>query len=88
MPEPPKATFSAVARRDWRGDPPACLPVGASDDNPHNTMAAAMRKLHDCSDVLRTIAVASKLLVEQLERIELDIMEFARIAADKPQACA
>jgi hypothetical protein len=54
------------------------------DQHPHEMMASALRKLHDCSDVLRAIAAASRLLVEQLDRIELDIMELARIAADKP----
>ncbi len=56
-----------------------------TDQHPHEMMASSLRKLHDCSDVLRAIAVASKLLVEQLDQVELEIMELARLAANKPQ---
>jgi hypothetical protein len=44
---------------------------------------AALHKLHDCSDVLRALSVASKLLADQIEYLEVDILELARLAADK-----
>jgi hypothetical protein len=54
------------------------------DRHPHELLQAALQRLHDCSDVLRAIAAAARLLVEQLDLIELDIMELTRLAADTP----
>jgi hypothetical protein len=56
-----------------------------TDRHPHEVMVEALRKLHDCSDVLRAIAAASRLLVDQVDALELLVMELARQAADKEE---
>jgi hypothetical protein len=56
-----------------------------TDQHPHDLLAEALRRLHDVADVLTAISAASRLLIEQLDRIELEIMQLAKQAADKPQ---
>lgn len=57
-----------------------------SDDiNPHDIMTAALRRLHDVSDVLAAVCAAARLLGEQVDKIELEILELARLASDKPK---
>jgi hypothetical protein len=49
-------------------------------DDGENTI----RRLHDIRDVIRAIAAASRLLDEQFERIEADVLDLMRqAAADK-----
>jgi hypothetical protein len=36
-----------------------------------------MRKLHDLSDVLRAVAVATKLAVEQIDEVETEVVSVA-----------
>jgi hypothetical protein len=46
-------------------------------------LRATLTRLNDCSDVLTACSVAAKLLIEQIEIIEADVMEIARLAGNK-----
>jgi hypothetical protein len=46
--------------------------------NIDTTPEDVLRRLHDCSDVLRAISVASKLLVEQIELIADEVITLAK----------
>jgi hypothetical protein len=53
-------------------------------DDPHEVMAATLRRLHDVADVLAAVSAACRLLGEQIDLVELDVIELARLAADTP----
>jgi hypothetical protein len=40
--------------------------------------------LHDVADVLAAVSAACRLLGEQIDLVELDVIELARLAADTP----
>jgi hypothetical protein len=55
-----------------------------TDENPaHQVLADALRRLHDTDDVLTAVGAACRLLREQLEALESELLELARLAADK-----
>jgi hypothetical protein len=51
-------------------------------DRPHDLLAESLRRLHDVADVLTAISAASRLLIEQLDQVELEVMALAKMAAD------
>jgi hypothetical protein len=51
--------------------------------NIDTTPEDVLRRLHDCSDVLRAISVASKLLIEQIELITDEVIMLARLAEER-----
>jgi hypothetical protein len=52
------------------------------DRTAEDVLRAALRRLNDASDVLVAVAAASRLLVESLDSLQLEIMELGRRAED------
>jgi hypothetical protein len=50
--------------------------------HPHDLLESALRRLHDAADVLAAISVASRLLVEQIDALEGDIIALTKMATD------